>query len=144
MKSKLLRKSIICGAVSAALFCSQTVMAQEAEENETPAGELEIISVTSNKRVQSVQDVSLAVTAISAQVLKDNGVVDILSLDTLVPGMKTGVSGNDARPAMRGARTEQVEAADQRAPPPIVPGGDAAGSAPTHPGFLAREDRTKL
>jgi len=112
MKSKLLRKSIICGAVSAALFCSQTVMAQEAEETETPAGELEIISVTSTKRVQSVQDVSLAVTAISAQVLKDNGVVDILSLDTLVPGMKTGVSGNDARPAMRGARTEQVEAAD--------------------------------
>lgn len=113
MKSNLLRQSIIYSAVSAALFCSPTVvMAQQIEGTGTPNGELEVISVTSNKRVQNIQSVSLAVTAVSSQALKDNGVVDILSLDTLVPGMKTGVSGNDARPAMRGARTEQVEAAD--------------------------------
>jgi iron complex outermembrane receptor protein len=98
--------------VSAALFCSQTAIAQQADETETPDGELEVISVTSTKRIQNVQNVPLAVTAVSSQALKDNGVTDILSLDTLVPGMKTGVSGNDARPAMRGARTEQVEAAD--------------------------------
>lgn len=112
MKSNILRKSIICGAVSAALLCSQTAIAQQVEEIETPDGELEVISVTSTKRIQNVQSVPLAVTAVSSQALKDNGVTDILSLDTLVPGMKTGVSGNDARPAMRGARTEQVEAAD--------------------------------
>ncbi|MGK0372732.1 MAG: iron complex outermembrane receptor protein [Glaciecola sp.] len=98
--------------MSAALFCSQTAIAQQADETETPDGELEVISVTSTKRIQNVQNVPLAVTAVSSQALKDNGVTDILSLDTLVPGMKTGVSGNDARPAMRGARTEQVEAAD--------------------------------
>jgi len=113
MKFNILRKSIICGAVSAALFCSQTAIAQENEqETETPSGELEVISVTSTKRIKNVQVVPLAVTAVSSQALKDNGITDILSLDTLVPGMKTGVSGNDARPAMRGARTEQVEAAD--------------------------------
>ncbi len=79
MKSNILRKSILCGA---ALLCNQTAIAQQVEETQTPDGELEVIFVTSTKRIQNIQSVPLAVTAVSAQALKDIGVTHILSLDT--------------------------------------------------------------
>ena len=76
------------------------------------AAELEEIIVTSNKREQSVQDVSLSVTAVTADDLIANGINDITRLDSLAPGLKFGISGNDPRPAIRGARTEEIEAND--------------------------------
>lgn len=81
----------------------------------TPAsgqGVLEEIVVTAQKREQSLQDVSVAVTAVSGDELARNGVTDISRLDVLAPGLQLGLSGNDPRPAMRGARTEQIEAND--------------------------------
>ena len=111
MAIKVLRKTIIFASVQVALMSSPMVWAQEEASAEEYKG-LEVISVTSTKRVKSIQNVPLAVTAVSAKDLLENGVTDIMSLDTLAPGLKSGVSGSDARPAMRGARTEQVEAND--------------------------------
>lgn len=111
MAIKVLHKTIIFASVQAALLSSPMVLAQEEASAEEYKG-LEVISVTSTKRVKSIQSVPLAVTAVSAKDLLENGVTDIMSLDTLAPGLKSGVSGSDARPAMRGARTEQVEAND--------------------------------
>ncbi len=110
MTTNILRKTLIFAAVNTALLGSASVFSQEAKLN--PNKELEVISVTSTKRVKSIQSVPLAVTAVSAKDLLENGITDILSLDSLAPGLKSGVSGSDARPAMRGARTEQVEAND--------------------------------
>ncbi|MDJ0751342.1 MAG: TonB-dependent receptor plug domain-containing protein, partial [Woeseiaceae bacterium] len=73
---------------------------------------LEEITVTAQKREQSLQDTAVAVTALSGDDLAANGVIDIARLDTLAPGLQLGQSGNDPRPAMRGARTQQVEAND--------------------------------
>jgi iron complex outermembrane receptor protein len=115
MKTHLINHKLTVIAVAlASVIATCSVHAQESENtaNEPNSEGLEVISVTATKRVKSIQNVSLAVTAVSAKDLLENGVTDILSLDTLAPGLKTGVSGNDARPAMRGARTEQVEAND--------------------------------
>ena len=73
---------------------------------------IEEITVTAQKREQSLQDTAVAVTALSGSDLASNGVIDIARLDALAPGLQLGLSGNDPRPAMRGARTQQVEAND--------------------------------
>ena len=75
-------------------------------------GAIEEIVVTAQKRDQSLQDVSVAVTAVSGDELKALGINDAFRLEILAPGLQLGMSGADARPALRGARTQQVEAND--------------------------------
>jgi iron complex outermembrane recepter protein len=69
-------------AVSAAAAAGSS-WAQQA--NNTPV--LTEIIVTAQKREQNLQDVPVAVMAISAQQLKDAGVTDIKSLQVLTPGV---------------------------------------------------------
>ena len=73
---------------------------------------LEEIVVTAQKRDQSLQDVSVAVTAVSGDEIKALGITDAFRLEILAPGLQLGMSGADTRPALRGARTQQVEAND--------------------------------
>ena len=73
---------------------------------------IEEVVVTAQKREQSLQDVSVAVTAVSGKDLVDMGITDAFRLDVLAPGLQLGLSGADPRPALRGARTQQVEAND--------------------------------
>ena len=76
-------------------------------------GALEEIVVTAQKRDQSLQDVSVAVTAVSGDELKALGDYGFaFRLEILAPGLQLGMSGADPRPALRGARTQQVEAND--------------------------------
>lgn len=70
------------------------------------------IIVTAQKREQNVQDVPLSITSISGDVLSERGIDDISTLNTVVPGLNFGQSGSDARPAIRGVRTEEVDAAN--------------------------------
>ena len=73
---------------------------------------IEEVVVTAQRREQSLQDTAVAVTAVSGDDLAANGIIDINRLEVLAPGLQLGLSGNDPRPAMRGARTQQVEAND--------------------------------
>ena len=67
------------------------------------------ITVTSQKREQSVQDVSLSVTALSGEEIEAGNADYFMKIGQFVPGLKMARSGYDARPSMRGARTQQVE-----------------------------------
>ena len=69
---------------------------------------LEEIVVTATKRSESLQDVSASVTAFSAEMLTRAGIDDPTRLSAMVPGFTFGSSGNEARPAIRGARTNNV------------------------------------
>lgn len=71
-------------------------------------GFTEEILVTATRRAASLQDVPLAVTAVSKDQLQRNAIFDISNLDTLAPGLSFGASGSDARPSIRGARTETI------------------------------------
>ena len=73
---------------------------------------LEEIIVTAQKREQSIQDVSVAVTALSADRLVRSGVLTLERIDTLVPGLQWQSAGGDVGFSMRGAVTAQVEAND--------------------------------
>lgn len=69
---------------------------------------IEEVVVTAQKREQNLQDVPVSVTAVTGATLQNSGVTDLTRLELLTPGLQFGQSGNDARPAIRGARTENV------------------------------------
>lgn len=70
--------------------------------------ELEEIVVTASKREQSLQSLSMAVTAVNEQALERAEINDISRLESLVPGLQFGQSGNEARIALRGTRQNNV------------------------------------
>ncbi len=74
---------------------------------ETPGAVGEVI-VTAQRRAQNIQDVPESVAAVGSAALEQNNVHDLSRLDVLVPGFKFGTSGNDARPAIRGTRTQNI------------------------------------
>jgi iron complex outermembrane receptor protein len=87
-----------------------TLVATPAFAQDTPteeAGIAEII-VTAQRREENLQDVPISVSAFNAEQLKAQGTTDISRLEGLVPGFTFGRAGSDARPAMRGVRTENV------------------------------------
>ena len=78
---------------------------EDREENRTP---IDKMVVTANRRESLAQRTAVSITAVSSENLRENNVYDISRISQLVPGMTFGQSGSDARPAIRGARTENV------------------------------------
>jgi iron complex outermembrane recepter protein len=103
-KLRLLATSTSLAAMLAStpLF-AQDVASEKGEEN----GIAEII-VTAQRREENLQDVPISVSAFNAEQMKAQGTTDISRLEGLVPGFTFGRAGSDARPAMRGVRTENV------------------------------------
>lgn len=66
------------------------------------------IVVTAQRREERLQDVPIAISAFSATDLKRRGIDEISRLNQDTPGFNFGKSGFDARPAIRGVRTENV------------------------------------
>lgn len=96
-----------CASVAAlATGLSMSAQAQDGESSNDYA--LEEITITAQKRAESLQDVPLSVTAVTGDSLLNNGITDLSRLEILAPGLQFGASGTDARPAIRGARTENV------------------------------------
>ncbi len=62
-------------------------------QSEDSAGQLPVIIVSATRRANDVQDVPIAVTAISAEQLDRAGVADITTLDTVVPSFNLNASG---------------------------------------------------
>lgn len=91
----LLTRSILAALV--AMPCA--VHAQDATPSSTQADEpqrLDTITVTAQKREEALQDVPIAVTALSEQLLQDTGVRDIKDLQVLVPGLTVTSTQNEA------------------------------------------------
>jgi iron complex outermembrane receptor protein len=73
---------LLCGA--ALIVGAQTAHAQVAGAESEGVGE---IIVTAQKRDQNLQDVPLAITAVSAETLRANNVTNFVSLSNLTPGL---------------------------------------------------------
>ncbi len=67
--------------------------------------QIEEIVVTAEKREESLQDVSISVTALSEELLELGGITDVSRLELLVPGMNYAFAGNDAKFNVRGANS---------------------------------------
>ena len=94
-------------AVSGLAFASPSLAQSAAPTAAVDEGLAEIV-VTAQRRVENVQDVPIAVTVLSSDTLDRNDVRDLSRVEILTPGFSFGRSGSDARPAIRGVRTENV------------------------------------
>jgi len=97
-------KASLAAAIS--LVVSSPALAQD--DGNDMSFLLEEITVTAQKREESIQDVSASVTAVGAEMIARAGIQDITRLEHIVPGLRIGQSGSEARPAMRGSRTNNV------------------------------------
>lgn len=89
--------TLLATALCIALLASapQAHAQQQDEDPQSPAS-LSRITVTAQKREQAMQDVPIAVTALSEQLLQDTGVSDIKDLQVLVPGLTVTSTQNEA------------------------------------------------
>ena len=92
------------GLVGAGAAFAQTAPAAPAADS----GELSTVTVTATRRIEDQQKVGVTVTALSAERLAERNIVDLSQIEGLSPGFTFGKSGIDARPAIRGVRTENV------------------------------------
>lgn len=69
---------------------------------------LEDIIVTAQRRPENIQDVSLAIQAITAEGLARSGVTDVTRLELISPGVTFGRYGADAKISIRGANSNNT------------------------------------
>ena len=92
--------------VSALAAAIATALATPAWAGQGPGtGFIEEVIVTATKRESSVQDLAVAVTAISGDRIADLQMVNVLDLDKVVPGLKVRYVGADPSIIVRGAGT---------------------------------------
>ncbi|OYU42540.1 MAG: TonB-dependent receptor, partial [Burkholderiales bacterium PBB4] len=91
-----------------ALSGTGAALAQTAPVAKSDSGEIQSITVTANRRVEDQQKVSVSVTAVTGATLAERNVTDLSQMESLSAGFTFGRSGIDARPAIRGVRTENV------------------------------------
>ncbi|RYD88275.1 MAG: TonB-dependent receptor, plug, partial [Sphingobacteriales bacterium] len=90
-------------AIAATAGLTVPAIAQDADAEYSGLGE---IIVTAQKRAQNIQDVPIAITAITGDALAANRVVSVADLSSLAPGMTVseGIGGNKLPSfSMRGA-----------------------------------------
>lgn len=88
------------------LAVTQPSLAQTAEPEETSG--LEEIIVTAQKRAENIQDVSLAIQAITAEGLVRSGITDVSRLELISPGVTFARYGTDAKISLRGANSNNT------------------------------------
>lgn len=106
-------------AIVAVVQLSTPAFAQTADERESQAtaeGGIAEIVVTANKREESAQKVPVAISVYSDEMLEQRGVQDISRLELTTPGLTFAQRGNDFKPTIRGANSENTFRDN---PPPI-------------------------
>lgn len=96
-EATLISPRTLAFAISAAL--ASQAQAQDASEESV----MEEVIVTATKRVESMQDIPIAVTAISGETLTELQIVNVLDIEKTVPGMKVRYVGADPTIILRGA-----------------------------------------
>ena len=108
LRKGLLASSAVLIAIATPTLASAQTATPSAAAADDDSGIGEII-VTAQRREENLQDVPISVSAFGAEAIKEKGLTDISRLEGLVPGFTFGRSGVDARPAIRGVRTESVD-----------------------------------
>jgi len=99
-----IRPALLAGCALAPLLLANPVLAQEAEDE----GGIADIIVTAQKREQNLQDVPIAITAISQDQIQSNRITNALDLTAQVPNLfvrKTGGGAMTPNFSMRGSLT---------------------------------------
>ena len=86
---------------------AQSTAAPTAAEPAATSG-LEDIIVTAQRREENIQNVSLAIQAITAAGLVRSGITDVSRLELISPGVTFGRYGTDAKISLRGANSNNT------------------------------------
>ncbi len=98
-------RKLLLASASLAVLAPATAWAEEAAESDD-----DLIVITATKQDTSLQDASLSVTAVSADVLKQNNITDVTGLNGTVPGLVIAKSGGGERMiTIRGVGSETPE-----------------------------------
>ena len=106
-RQNILTVSVLQALAAWVFIAPGAVMAQTAASGAATAT-LSTVNVTANRRVEDQQKVSVSVTGVNAETLAERNVTDLSQMESLSAGFTFGRSGVDARPAIRGVRTENV------------------------------------
>lgn len=93
-------------AVSPGAATAQTTT--DAQKSSAPTNQLEEVIVTAQKRAQNLQDVPLAITAISGEELKDRHVSHFDDLARVMPNVTFSNSTGEARIGIRGISFDNI------------------------------------
>ena len=95
---------LLIGAAAGAAAWAMPALAQEAATDQASAGGLQDIVVTARKRQESVQDVPVAVTAISAELVQRQDLTSIEKIAARTPNLNVGraSNGSGAQLTLRG------------------------------------------
>src|SRR5689334_3968799 len=80
------------------LACTVMTAAPLSALAQTVPPDSDVVIVTAQKRQQDLQDVPVAVTALTADTLQDQGVTDVLDLNALAPSLQVKTDDNAANP----------------------------------------------
>jgi outer membrane receptor protein involved in Fe transport len=86
-------------AVAAIILSGSALLAPVA------SAQIEEVVVTAERRAESLQDVSVSVSAFDEEALELGGINDVSRLELLVPGLNYAFAGNDAKFNVRGANS---------------------------------------
>lgn len=92
---------------------SDTVAADNGADQSSPQAGLEDIVVTATRREQKLQDVPVAVTAVTAESLGRSGASDIRNLTQVVPGFFGGRAAGVFLPVIRGVGSSSISVGDE-------------------------------
>lgn len=96
MKKQLIKSKLIKSNIALAVACAcaaHSAKAQEEADTENTLETIEVIQVTANKRLQTLQSIPASISAMSGDMLEERGISDPRDLETVVPSMITG-TGN--------------------------------------------------
>lgn len=101
------KNKIHLAIISSLLF---TPISINAAEVDVDTKEIEVISVTSQKRVQSIMEVPITVGAVSGDDIEETGSILLSDVDKFIPGFKYGDNGSmtQAGITMRGIKSTSV------------------------------------
>lgn len=105
------QKSTVAVAISIALF--STASAQETQKADDSSG-IERIEVTSQKRIQSIQDVGISLSAFNGDSLREQGIHNPTDIDKVMPNFAVRNVGGGGVPVviMRGIGLQSVRIND--------------------------------
>jgi iron complex outermembrane recepter protein len=82
--------------------------AQQVQAQAQSGVTLEVVTVTAQRRSEDIQDVPISAIAVSSKQLEASGVVDTMSLPTVVSGLTVQVQANSFSPRIRGIGTSAL------------------------------------
>ncbi|NQY88179.1 MAG: TonB-dependent receptor [Colwellia sp.] len=100
--------SLLCG-----LGAQKTAYGEETEAKKEENLKLEIISVTSQKRIESIQDVPISVAAMSSEQLQTLGVDKVDDLQLYIPNLSMTETGLSTQTFIRGIGTGNNQGFEQ-------------------------------